>query len=140
MAGGRRVLPDPPHTSIDTTMVTGALAGDFGEPLSGMPANADRLDALAWGKGTTPAIRLNGQPESTEAPVPPGTGAREVAWATVRDIGAAFGTALPGIHIGVAAQSGGFRLPPVIPAPAPPIFLAMRPGHGLFAAPSRRPR
>ena len=123
------------HNGYDVIMVTGELAGAFEAPLYGMLAVADRLDAMDWPEGTKPEIRLNGQPETTEAPVLLWDGEWEVTWVTFRDMGAAFGVALIGIYILVVAQFGSFRLPLVVLTPVPLTFLGIMVGHWLFGAP-----
>ena len=123
------------HNGIDTIMVTGELAGAFEAPLYGMLAVADQLDEMTWDEGLKPAIRLNGQPESTLDAVLLWDGEWEVTWVTFRDMGAAFAVALLGIYILVVAQFGSFRLPLVILTPVPLTFLGIMLGHWLFSAP-----
>ncbi|MGR3322588.1 MAG: efflux RND transporter permease subunit [Pseudooceanicola sp.] len=123
------------HNGYDVVMVMGELAGAFEAPLYGMLEVADRLDAMAWEDVPQPAIRLNGQPATTDAPVLLWDGEWEVTWVTFRDMGTAFGVALLGIYILVVAQFGSFRLPLVILTPVPLTFLGITGGHWLFGAP-----
>jgi multidrug efflux pump subunit AcrB len=127
------------HNGIDTIMVTGELAGAFEAPLYGMLAVADRLDAMTWEADLKPAIRFNGQPETTSETALLWDGEWEVTWVTFRDMGAAFAVALLGIYILVVAQFGSFRLPLVILTPVPLTLLGIMLGHWLFDAPFSAP-
>ena len=116
-------------------MVTGELAGAYEAPLYGILAVQKAIDATDWGALPKPAIRLNGQPETTAKPVLLWDGEWEVTWVTFRDMGAAFGVALLGIYILVVAQFGSFRLPLVILTPVPLTFIGILFGHWAFGAP-----
>ena len=116
-------------------MVTAELAGSFEAPLYGILAVQREIDRHDWGTLPKPVIRLNGQPDSVDAPTILWDGEWEVTWVTFRDMGAAFGVAMLGIYILVVAQFGSFRLPLVILVPVPLTFIGIMLGHWLFAAP-----
>jgi multidrug efflux pump subunit AcrB len=116
-------------------MVMAELAGAFEAPLYGMIAVRRALDAQDWTDLPKPAIRLQGQPDDTRAPVLLWEGEWEVTWVTFRDMGAAFMVALLGIYILVVMQFGSFKLPLVILVPIPLTFIGILGGHWLFGAP-----
>ena len=116
-------------------MVMAELAGDFEAPLYGILAVGNALDAMDWGEGGPPDIRLNGQPTDESRPTILWDGEWEVTWVTFRDMGAAFGVALLGIYVLVVAQFGSFRVPLVVLTPVPLTFLGIMVGHWLWDAP-----
>lgn len=115
-------------------MVMGELAGAFEAPIYGMLAVAERLEAMDWGEGGPPAVRLNGQPTSDETLTLLWDGEWEITWVTFRDMGAAFMVAILGIYILVVAQFGSFRVPLVILTPVPLTLIGIMLGHWLLNA------
>jgi len=120
-------------------MVMAELAGDYGAPIYGMLAVAERIEAMDWGPGGPPQIRLAGQPEALTGPALLWDGEWEITRVTFRDMGLAFAVAILAIYLLVVAQFGSFKVPLVILLPVPLTLLGIILGHWLFNAPFGAP-